>query len=199
MSAHLCTSAPAGRYRARVATEMRLRDGTLAITWTLVPGDRDELAARYEDLSPESKFHRFLSGVPHLSDSMLVHLVDDVDGVNHTALVLFVLDAEGRGTPAGVGRLVRYPDEPSAADVAVTVAERYRGRGVASALLERLVAERPAGIERLKTVVAADNPAAVAMLKRLGPTTVDAHDERLDVAVELAAGDIEEIVVANGY
>jgi ribosomal protein S18 acetylase RimI-like enzyme len=169
-----------------VLTEVRLRDGSVALTWALLPEDREQLADAYDRLSPESKYHRFLAGVPHLSDAMLDRLVDEVDGVNHVALVLFVLDEEGFGTPAGVGRIIRYPDQPSEADVAVTVAEECRGRGVASALLAELVVERPAGVERLRTSVAADNPAAVAMLRRLGPTTVTDYDDRLEVVVELS-------------
>jgi hypothetical protein len=106
-----------------VLAEVRLRDGTVGLTWRLLPGDRDQLARAYEQLSPESKHHRFLTGVPHLSEAMLDRLVDGVDGYNHVALVCFLLDAKGVGTPAGVGRFIRYPDDPSCADVAVTVAE----------------------------------------------------------------------------
>ena len=164
---------------------MRLRDGTRAITWALLPEDRDELAKGYDALGPDSKFHRFLTGVPHLSEAMLRHLVDEVDGEDHLALVLFVVDEDGTGTPAGVGHLIRYRDDPTTADVAVTVAEGHRGRGVATALLERLVAERPADIDRLLTAVAADNGAALAMLQRLGPTTVVDHGDSLDVDVRL--------------
>jgi ribosomal protein S18 acetylase RimI-like enzyme len=169
-----------------VATEIRLRDGTLGVTWALLPGDREKLAKGYEALSPESKFHRFLTGVPHLTETMLNHLVDDVDGVNHVALVLFCIDAQGLGTPAGVGHVIRYPDKQSEADIAVTVGEEFRGRGVASALLAELVAERPQGVELLRTSVAAGNSAALAMLKRLGPTTVTASDGRYDVVVQLS-------------
>jgi ribosomal protein S18 acetylase RimI-like enzyme len=169
-----------------VATEVVLPDGTRAITWALLPQDRDELARGYEELDPESKYHRFLSAVPRLSDAMLDHLVDEVDGVDHVALVLFVLDDQTVGTPAGVARMIRYPDDPEAADVAVTVLPAYRGRGVASTLLAELVVERPAGVHRIVTEVAADNLPSLRMLQRLGPTRVAPDgDHTLQVEVEL--------------
>lgn len=169
-----------------MGTELTLRDGTRAITWALLPSDRDEVARGYEQLSPDSRFHRFLAAVPHLTDSLLTHLVDEVDGVDHVALVLFVFDEEAVGTPAGIGRIVRYPDDPTAADVAVTVAEDFRGRGVATALLQSLLLQRPVGVERIVTVVSADNDPSLAMLKRLGPTTVSPpEDGRINVTVEL--------------
>jgi RimJ/RimL family protein N-acetyltransferase len=168
-----------------MATEVRLRDGTLGLTWGLLPEDRAALAQGYDRLSTESRFHRFLTGTPHLSEALLDRLVDGVDGVDHVALVLFLLDDQGVGTPAGVARMIRYPDDPSTADVAVTVAEAFRGRGAATGLLSELLAERPKGVERLKTTLAADNPASLAMLRRLGPTTVTASGNDLEVVVLL--------------
>lgn len=156
-----------------MATELRLRDGTQAIVWSLLPSDREVLREAYEHLSPESQFHRFMTPVPHLSESMLVHLVDEVDGVDHIARVLFVIDEHQVGRPAGVARVIRYPDDPASADVAVTVTDEYQGRGVATALLEELMRHRPEGVERIVTEVAADNPASLAMLRRLGPTTTE--------------------------
>jgi GNAT superfamily N-acetyltransferase len=169
-----------GHYRGAVLTEVRLRDGTPGMTCALTPGDRQQLSKAYDRLSPESKFHRFLTGVPHLSEAMLDRLVDGV-----VALVLFLLDDQGVGTPAGVGRLIRYPDDPSAADVAVTVAEEFRGRGVATTLLQELLAQRPVGVETLRTVVSADNPAALAMLRPLGDLEVVDSGDRYDVTVAL--------------
>jgi len=169
-----------------VATEVRLRDGSRAITWALLPSDREGLREAYEHLSSVSKLHRFLAPVPHLTDAMLDRLVDEVDQVDHVALVLFVLDPDEDGAPAGIARMIRYADEPNAADVAVTVADDYQGRGVASALLAQLLEHRPVGVERIVTEVAADNPASLAMLRRLGPTTVTgAGINRLQVSVEL--------------
>lgn len=169
-----------------MATEVRLRDGSPAITWALLPSDREGLREAYEHLSPVSKLYRFLAPVPHLTDAMLDRLVDEVDQVDHVALVLFVLDPDQDGAPAGIARMIRYADEPTAADVAVTVADDYQGRGVASALLAQLVEQRPVGVERIVTEVAADNPASLAMLRRLGPTSAaGAGINRLQVSVEL--------------
>jgi hypothetical protein len=45
---------------------------------------------------------------------------------------------------------------------------------------------RPAGVERLVTSVSRDNPAALRMLRRLGPTTVeDSRTAAVEVVVEL--------------
>jgi ribosomal protein S18 acetylase RimI-like enzyme len=169
-----------------VATEVRLRDGTHAVVWSLLPGDRDALREAYEHLSPESKLHRFLTPVPHLSETMLDHLVDEVDGVDHVARVLFLLEDSKLGVPAGVARMIRYPDDPTVADVAVTVADEFQGRGVATALLAELMHKRLPGVECILTEVAADNSASLAMLRRLGPTTVErAGINRLQVSVML--------------
>lgn len=169
-----------------VATEVLLRDGSPGVIWPLLPSDREALAQGYEQLDPASKFQRFLSATPRLTQPMLEYLVDDVDGIDHVALVLFVFDEEWVGQPAGVARIVRYPDDETAADVAVTVSPDFRGRGAASALLRELLVQRPSGVVRLVTQVSADNAPSLAMLERLGRTTVTrAGGNVLSVVVEL--------------
>jgi RimJ/RimL family protein N-acetyltransferase len=169
-----------------MATELTLRNGRRALAWSVLPGDREAIRQGYEQLSPESRYHRFLTGVPHLTEPLLDHLVDEVDGVDHVALVLFVLDDDNVGVPAGVGRIIRYQDDPTCADVAVTVLDEWQGQGIATALLAELLRQRPLGVTTLRTAVAEDNPPSLAMLKRLGATVVtDAGDGRLDVLVEL--------------
>jgi RimJ/RimL family protein N-acetyltransferase len=106
--------------------------------------------------------------------------------VDHVALVLFVINGDNEGAPAGIARVIRYRDDPASADVAVTVAEEWRGQGVATTLLTELMRQRPVGVTRLVTTVAADNPASLRMLERLGTSTVTpAGVGRLDVVVEL--------------
>ncbi len=166
--------------------EAALTDGTAALLLPLRREDREALNAGYERLSPTSQYHRFLASVPHLSSTQLDHLVDEVDGIDHVALVLVVMDGDHVGTPVGVARMIRYEDQPMAADVAVTVLDEWQGRGVATTLLDELVRQRPAGVTRVVTTVAADNAPSLAMLQRLGRTTVTpAGTSRLDVVVEL--------------
>lgn len=170
--------------------EARLRDGTPALIWPLDPGDREAVREGFEQLSVDSRYHRFLATVPHLSDAQLDHLVDEVDGVDHVALALVVIDDDHLGVPVGVARMIRYQQEPTAADVAVTVLDEWHGRGVATALLDELMRQRPAGITELVTTITADNEASLAMLRRMGRTTVTpAGVNRLDVVVDLTQPD----------
>lgn len=166
--------------------QVKLRDGTNALVVALERTDKATLAAEYEKLSPETKRLRFLAPVMHLSDSLLAHLVDDVDGVNHVALVLCAETEPDVFDPVGLARIVRYNDVPDAADLAVTVKDEWHGRGVATALLEVLMVHRPVGVERIITEVFNDNPASLAMLRRLGPVHVlDTGSGVSEVDVEL--------------
>lgn len=175
-------------------TETRLRDGTPALIVSLLPMDRDTLRAEYDKLSAHTRDSRFLAGVPHLTERLLHHLVDEVDGVDHVALALVVLDERHEGDPAGVGRIIRYRDQPDAADLAVTVADAWQRRGVARALLDELIRSRPAGVTRIVTSIAADNVASLAMVRHLGECTMTpVGGNCLDVEVLLTATPEERV------
>lgn len=163
-----------------------LRDGTRAWFGPLLAEDRELLAEGYLRLSPASQRSRFLTSVPRLSESMLDRLVDDVDGIDHVALVAFVKTGSGI-EPVGVGRMVRYEKMPDTADIAFTVQDAWQGRGIASILARRLCQVRPEGIEHLLTEVAADNPAPLRILEQLGEMQVHRAGEAiLDVEVALS-------------
>ncbi|MBK7722145.1 MAG: hypothetical protein IPI32_07940 [Austwickia sp.] len=165
--------------------QVTLRDGTPAWVGPLLPGDGEDLAREYQTLSFASKRHRFLSAVRELTPAMLEHLVDEVDGSNHVALVLFAEQDDGL-VPVGIGRIVRYREIPDAADLAVTVKDAWHGRGVATALLPLLINQRPPGVTHILTEVAADNAASLAMLRRVGEVQVHpAGYGVLDVEVDL--------------
>jgi RimJ/RimL family protein N-acetyltransferase len=169
-----------------VADEVVLRDGTHAFVWPVLPTDRQGLAEGYRRLDAQSRYQRFLTSVPELSRKMLDHLVDGVDGVDHVALVMIAFDEQWHSTAAGVARMIRYRSDPTAADVGVTVAPSFRGRGAATALLRELLHRRPRGVRRIVTEVAVDNVASVRMLQRLGRATLTpAGPDALEVTVEL--------------
>jgi GNAT superfamily N-acetyltransferase len=123
-----------------------------------------------------------------LDDPMIQRLVGSVDGVHHIALLLVVLPPEGEEGPAGVARLLQYPDDPATADIAVTVVDDWQGRGAGTALISALMQRRPAAVTRLRTLVAADNRASLALLAGAGRVSSGLPERGvLDVTVELPA------------
>jgi RimJ/RimL family protein N-acetyltransferase len=171
------------------ASEVLLRDGTPALIWPLLPNDRAALLKGFAELSDRSRYRRFLSPTPELTDRLLKHLVDDVDGVNHIALICVALPEVGEERPVGVGRLIRYDTDRTVADIAVTVLDEWQGRGVATALIQVLLGRRPPGVTQLRTVAAANNAAALAMLAAAGSLTTRTERGVVEVDVDLSAAD----------
>ena len=166
--------------------EVSLTDGTPAWVFPLRRTDKERLAQEYARLSPDSQRRRFLAPVTSLSPQMLAHLVDDVDWIDHVAFVLHVEGPEEM-EPIAIARMVRYPTVADAADIAVTVKDGWQGRGAATAILPVLLQHKPEGVTHVLTEVSGDNPASLAMLRRLGPVTVhDASHGILDVDVDLS-------------
>ena len=166
--------------------EFALRDGTPALIWPLLPTDAETLRDVFRRLSPDSRRNRFLQVLDQLDDPMIRRLVDTVDEVHHIALLLTVLPPEGKEEPAGVAHLLQYFDDPATADIAVTVVDDWQRRGAGTALVSALMARRPAALTRLRTLVAADNRASLALLARTGHVSSGLPERGvLDVTVEL--------------
>jgi GNAT superfamily N-acetyltransferase len=117
---------------------------------------------------------------------MLRHLVDDVDDIDHVALLLGALPQGDDERPVGVGRLIRYANDPTAADIAITVVDQWQGRGAGTALVEAVLARRPPGVTHLRTLTAADNVASLAMLKAAGPAPTRTGHGVVEVRVDLS-------------
>lgn len=114
----------------------------------------------FERLGDESRRTRFNGAKPCLSRSELRQLAS-VDA-NHHVLVAFV---EGDPQPVAIARLARDGDS---AEVAFAVADEYQERGIGSALAAELIEyARAVGITEITALVASDNPAAVALLRRI--------------------------------
>jgi RimJ/RimL family protein N-acetyltransferase len=174
--------------RDGATAEIRLTDGTPARLRDLVGTDRQALQDLYAELSVESRHNRFQAAAPgRLTEPMLDRLVDDVDQRDHVA-VLLLAPAGSDETPVGVGRMIRYAEDPTTADIALAVADNWQGRGAGSALAHALVARRPVGVVRLVTVVSADNSASLATLAALGVVDrIVAGGGQYDVTVTLKA------------
>ena len=146
--------------------DLTLRDGTAAYMRTIEPEDREALVAGFDELSDESRYRRFLSPVPRLTGSTLRYLTE-VDHRDHEAIVAFSRHDE----PMGVARYVRTDPASDCAEVAVTVVDRWQGRGVGTALLARLSERaRAEGITRFTATALATNNDMIDLLRNLGAT-----------------------------
>lgn len=154
-------------------SEHHLSDGTAVHVRAIRPTDADELRRGHERLSPRSRYLRFLSTTPHLSDELLRYLTD-VDGVDHVALVALRVSHDLK-TEVGIGvaRFLRLADDPEVAEVAVTVADEMQGKGLGK-LLTRLLAEaaEERGVRTFRAEVAVENDAMRGLLAAAGATVV---------------------------
>lgn len=151
------------------AGHVRLADGTEVALRPVRPGDGHLLAAGFDRLSARSRYRRFLSPVPVMTDSMLRFLTS-VDGFNHRAWGALVDEPAGP-VGAGVVRWVRSPRDPAVADMAVTVIDDYQGRGLGRLLQDVAVLDAFAhGVVRFEGIVLGENIASRRMLARGGAT-----------------------------
>jgi GNAT superfamily N-acetyltransferase len=138
------------------------RDGTVVHLRPLHRDERELVAKFFAGLSAESRRRRFLSPMPRLPEAMLGRLVD-VDGHRHVAMVATV-----DGECAGIARYVMLADEPGTAEVAVTVTDRYQGRGIGRLVEALRPAAVRAGLTTLVYLVEPTNRPALGLLQSLG-------------------------------
>lgn len=144
---------------------VRLRDGAEILIRPIEPEDASQLRAGFERLGAVSRYRRFLSELDHLSPHQLDYLTH-VDHKDHEALAAL---AAATGAGVGTARFVRDRAARRTAEVAVVVADDWQGRGVGSALLERLAKRaRASGIELFTARMIVGNEAARRLLTRVG-------------------------------
>jgi GNAT superfamily N-acetyltransferase len=147
-----------------------LRDGSGVLVRPVRSTDILLLADGFARLSEQSRRMRFLGPKQTLTAAELRYYAD-VDHHDHEALI--ALDpASGRG--AGVARYVRDADDPEAAEIALTVADDWQGRGLGTELLARLSCRgRQEGVCRFTGVVSYDNVPMGMMMRSVGAVELD--------------------------
>jgi GNAT superfamily N-acetyltransferase len=160
------------------AAEHRLRDGTRVRLRPIGPADRARLAAGFERLSRESRYHRFFTAMPELPEKMLDRLVA-TDGWKHVAIGAEVAtDDPALAQGLGVARFIRLDDAPDVAEVAVAVIDEKQGLGLGTLLLTALVeAARERGIRRFRAITQSENAAARALVAELTDEVTVRHED----------------------
>jgi acetyltransferase len=169
MQAATSQSAPsAGRASARALypVRVRLRDRSEIVIRPIGPEDAEREQAFVRDLSPQSRYFRFMSGLRELPADMLYRFTHP-DFQRELALV--ALSGEGSAMrQIGVARCVADEDR-AGAEFAVVVADDWQNRGVGTRLLcELMRAARAAGLRRLWGDILAGNNHMLELMAALG-------------------------------
>jgi RimJ/RimL family protein N-acetyltransferase len=160
-----------------------LRSGDVVRIRPIRPDDAPALVRAYANLGEQSRYRRFFTVMPELPEATLKAAVE-VDHVDHEALVAVPLAS---GEIVGECRFIRWPDQPDTAEIGVTVADAWQGRGLGSALLaclSELALE--AGIDYFTAEILAENRTMLALLPGLGQVETESHGPVVSARVELA-------------
>ncbi len=150
--------------------DVLLRDGRAAHIRPIGPGDAELLVDFYARVSEQSKYYRFFSPMPNLSDRDVKRFTE----VDHVGRVAFVLILSGRMIAVGRYDVVR----PGDAEVAFLVEDQHQGRGIAQVLLEHLAqAGRERGVERFVAEVLPDNSRMIQTFRDAGYRVVSEYED----------------------
>lgn len=134
------------------------------------PTDRAELSRFYASLSADSRYARFLATSRGITD----HAADSFCGLDHEHREGLVATASLPDRSAQiVGHLCLDPLEDSAFEMAVAVADGWRGQGIGRRLLNEAIdwASRH-GVAQLRATMLATNIPILALIRSTGRTVV---------------------------
>lgn len=136
----------------------------------MVPGDKATILQGFEELSPESRFRRFLTPMNRLSQEQLRYLTE-IDYINHYACGVFDLSVDPT-KGIGVARYIRSKKDKDVAEAAVAVLDTYHRRGIGTILLQALgTVALENGITKFSNYVHSENTDAKSLVTKLGATT----------------------------
>jgi RimJ/RimL family protein N-acetyltransferase len=160
-----------------------LRDGSQVLVRAICRYDAAKERAFIEGLSPQSRRFRFLGSISSPSEALIKQLTE-LDPSKEVALIALTTD-ETSPQEVGVARFSIQPDGD--AEVAVTVADAWQGKGLATLLMHRLIAAaRERGVHRLYSTDAGSNHAMRDLAAHLGFTCAPDPEDRTQVIYSLA-------------
>jgi len=173
------------RYRPR---PLRLRDGREVTLRAIVEADAPEIVQAFERLSADSRYYRFMQHKKQLDRAALERGVHPRPGRDF-AFVATMPAADGIDI-VGAAQYVRAKERSrKTCEFAITVAEDWRGSGLATKLLESLVRRaRRDGYATMEGLVIAENVPMLALARKLKFTVQPLTEDATVVRVQRALG-----------
>lgn len=167
-----------------------LNDKTPVCIRRVRPEDESRLKEGIAQLSPQSRYLRFFSGMREAPPQVLRALAS-ADGHDHIAWG--ALHSELPGAPAlGVVHAFRDADDPDRAEYSVAVVDAYHGRGLARLLTAVLLLDcLQEGLEHFTVNILPENRPALALARSLG-----AEGLGYDAGVSVLDIDIADALIA---
>lgn len=167
--------------------DTQLNDGTPVCIREVRKDDEQRLKDGIAELSPQSRYLRFFSGMGEAPQGVVDALVT-VDGHDHIAWGAIRTDLPE--LPAlGVVHAFRDKDDPASAEYSVAVIDAYHGRGLASLLTAVLMLDcRREGLAHLLVHILPENAPALTLARSLGARYRDLEGGvmRFDIAIDEA-------------
>jgi acetyltransferase len=167
---HLVISPYPNQYETRVKT----KGGADIFIRPIRPEDAPLLVELFDSLSSRTIYYRFFSPMKSMSHDMLVRFAQ-IDYDRDMALVA-IDNTQTDEKMLGVSRLIGDIDGITS-EFAVVIADPLQGKGIGTALMERLIViARERGIKTLTGLVLKENRNMIALGKKLGFIVKRAED-----------------------
>ncbi|MCX8522226.1 MAG: bifunctional acetate--CoA ligase family protein/GNAT family N-acetyltransferase [Rhodoferax sp.] len=150
-------------------------DGGFYTIRPIHPDDSHMLQQLVSELSPESRYFRFVSSMAELPAALLARFTL-IDYDREMALVAVIRECVAQNDGAfteterllGVSRYVTNPDQTSC-EFALVVADDYKGKGIGSRLMESIMeVARDKGLADMEGLVLANNTGMLKLMRGLG-------------------------------
>ncbi len=171
------------RYRPR---RLKLRDGREVMLRGIVEADAAAIVQAFERLSAESRYYRFMEHKKQLDPAALERGVHPRPGRDFVFVA--TTPAPGGSDIVGAAQYVPADDRHTkTCEFAITVAEDWRGRGLATKLLASLVRRaRRNGYRKMEGLVLAENVPMLALARKLRFAVQPVPEDASVVRVERA-------------
>lgn len=167
---------PASSVPATPLLEVRLPDGTPVLLRPIVPADREAVREAFRRLSPDSRYYRFWTRQEQMPDSLLQRFLCS----DHFSQDVWAAQDPTQPLEIGYGAASWFRDaqDPTLAEVSLTIADEAQHRGFGTLLLAVLWRRaRQRGISRFFGVALAENQTAVEWFRALGAHITWAHGQ----------------------
>jgi len=148
-----------------VSLDLSLDEGRRVRVRPLRATDRDRYVRALATLSPRSRYLRFASPTPKLSERQ-IDLMLQVDGEHRVAYAALTPEESAL---LGVARYIRTPESSNVAEVAIAIADDWQGHGLGRILLTHLIQHaRAAELEGLVAIILGENHVAARLSRDVG-------------------------------